>query len=81
MLKSSEETEDNPLEGERDLRRIKLSKKDVLVGISAGGQAPVRAGWDALCSPDRRQDGRSDCQPCGPDEAARRRFHCARGGT
>ncbi len=44
MLKSSEETEDNPLEGERDLRRIKLSKKDVLVGISAGGQAPYVLG-------------------------------------
>jgi N-acetylmuramic acid 6-phosphate etherase len=44
MLKSSEETEDNPLEGERDLRRIKLSKKDVLVGISASGQAPYVIG-------------------------------------
>jgi N-acetylmuramic acid 6-phosphate etherase len=44
MLKSSEETEDNPLEGERDLRRIKLSKKDVLVGISASGQAPYVLG-------------------------------------
>jgi N-acetylmuramic acid 6-phosphate etherase len=44
MLKSSEETEDNPLEGERDLRRIELSKKDVLVGISASGQAPYVLG-------------------------------------
>jgi len=44
MLKSSEETEDNPLEAERDLRRIKLSKKDVLVGISASGQAPYVLG-------------------------------------
>ena len=44
MLKSSEETEDNPLEGERDLRRIRLSKKDVLVGISASGQAPYVLG-------------------------------------
>jgi len=44
MLKSSEETEDNPREAERDLRRIKLSKKDVLVGISASGQAPYVLG-------------------------------------
>jgi len=44
MLKSSEETEDNPQEGERDLRRIRLSKKDVLVGISASGQAPYVLG-------------------------------------
>jgi N-acetylmuramic acid 6-phosphate etherase len=44
MLKSSEETEDNPLEAERDLRRIKLSKKDVLVGLSASGQAPYVLG-------------------------------------
>jgi N-acetylmuramic acid 6-phosphate etherase len=44
MLKSSEETEDNPLEGERDLRRIRLGRKDVLVGISACGQAPYVLG-------------------------------------
>ena len=44
MLKSSEETEDNPLEAERDLRRIKLSQQDVLVGISASGQAPYVLG-------------------------------------
>jgi len=44
MLKSSEETEDNPREAERDLRRIQLSKKDVLVGISASGQAPYVLG-------------------------------------
>jgi N-acetylmuramic acid 6-phosphate etherase len=44
MLKPSEETEDDPLEAERDLRRIKLSKKDVLVGISASGQAPYVLG-------------------------------------
>ena len=44
MLKSAEETEDNPFEAERDLRRIKLSKKDVLVGLSASGQAPYVLG-------------------------------------
>jgi N-acetylmuramic acid 6-phosphate etherase len=44
MIKPTEEAEDNPLEAERDLRRVKLSKKDVLVGISASGQAPYVLG-------------------------------------
>jgi N-acetylmuramic acid 6-phosphate etherase len=44
MFKSKEETEDNPLEAERDLRRAKLSGKDVLVGISASGQTPYVLG-------------------------------------
>ena len=44
ILKSSEETEDNPREAVRDLRHIKLGKKDVLVGISASGQAPYVLG-------------------------------------
>jgi N-acetylmuramic acid 6-phosphate etherase len=40
MLESKEGAEDNSLAAERDLRRVKLSNKDVLVGISASGQAP-----------------------------------------
>jgi N-acetylmuramic acid 6-phosphate etherase len=44
MFKSKEGVEDNPLEAERDLRRVKLSGKDVLVGISAGGHAPYVLG-------------------------------------
>jgi N-acetylmuramic acid 6-phosphate etherase len=44
MFKSKEEMEDNPLEAERDLRRVKLSGKDVLVGISASGHAPYVLG-------------------------------------
>ncbi len=44
MFKSKEGTEDNPLEAERDLRRVKLSGKDVLVGISASGQTPYVLG-------------------------------------
>jgi N-acetylmuramic acid 6-phosphate etherase len=44
MFKSKEEMEDNPLEAERDLRRIKLNGKDVLVGISASGHAPYVLG-------------------------------------
>jgi N-acetylmuramic acid 6-phosphate etherase len=44
MFKSKEEMEDNPLEAERDLRRVKLSDKDVLVGISASGHTPYVLG-------------------------------------
>ena len=44
MLKSKEGAEDNPLEAERDLCRIKLSGKDVLVGIAASGQTPYTLG-------------------------------------
>jgi N-acetylmuramic acid 6-phosphate etherase len=43
-LISKEEMEDNPLEAERDLRRVKLSAKDVLVGISASGHTPYVLG-------------------------------------
>jgi N-acetylmuramic acid 6-phosphate etherase len=44
MLESKEGAEDNSLAAERDLRRVKLSNKDVLVGISASGQAPYTLG-------------------------------------
>jgi N-acetylmuramic acid 6-phosphate etherase len=44
MLKSKEGAEDNPREAERDLRRVKLSNKDVLVGICASGQTPYTLG-------------------------------------
>jgi N-acetylmuramic acid 6-phosphate etherase len=44
MLKSKEGAEDNPREAERDLRRVKLSGKDVLVGIAASGQTPYTLG-------------------------------------
>jgi N-acetylmuramic acid 6-phosphate etherase len=44
MFKSKEGAEDNPLQAERDLRRVKLSTKDVLVGISASGHTPYTLG-------------------------------------
>jgi N-acetylmuramic acid 6-phosphate etherase len=44
MLKCKEGVEDKPREAERDLRHIKLSDKDVLVGITASGQAPYVLG-------------------------------------
>jgi N-acetylmuramic acid 6-phosphate etherase len=44
MLESKEGAEDKPREAERDLRRVKLSAKDVLVGIAASGQTPYTLG-------------------------------------
>ena len=44
IFKSREGAEDKPFEAVRDLRRVKLSKKDVLVGISASGRAPYTLG-------------------------------------
>jgi N-acetylmuramic acid 6-phosphate etherase len=35
-----EGTEDDPQQAVRDLRAVKLSRRDLLVGISAGGQTP-----------------------------------------
>jgi len=44
MFKSREGAEDNPREAVRDLRRLRLSAKDVLVGISASGHTPYTLG-------------------------------------
>lgn len=44
MFDSKEGAEDKPREAERDLRRIKLSERDVLVGISASGRTPYVLG-------------------------------------
>jgi N-acetylmuramic acid 6-phosphate etherase len=44
MFRPSEISEDDPKLGERDLRKIKLSRKDVLVGISASGRTPYVLG-------------------------------------
>ncbi|HXJ93493.1 MAG TPA: N-acetylmuramic acid 6-phosphate etherase [Terriglobia bacterium] len=44
MFRPSEVSEDDPQLGERDLRKIKLSRKDVLVGISASGRTPYVLG-------------------------------------
>jgi len=44
MFKSKEGAEDNPREAERDLRRVKLNGKDVLVGIAASGDTPYVLG-------------------------------------
>jgi N-acetylmuramic acid 6-phosphate etherase len=44
MLKSKEGVEDNPLEAARDLRRVRLSANDLLVGVSASGRTPYTLG-------------------------------------
>jgi N-acetylmuramic acid 6-phosphate etherase len=44
MFRPSEVSEDDPKLGERDLRRIKISREDVLVGISASGRTPYVLG-------------------------------------
>ncbi len=44
MFKSKEGAEDKPREAERDLRRARLSARDILVGISASGHTPYVLG-------------------------------------
>lgn len=44
MFRPSEVSEDDPKLGVRDLRRIKFSRKDILVGISASGRTPYVLG-------------------------------------
>jgi N-acetylmuramic acid 6-phosphate etherase len=44
MLQPSEASEDNPTLGIRDLRRLRLGARDVLVGISASGRTPYVMG-------------------------------------
>ena len=44
MFRPSEVSEDDPALGQRDLRKIKFSRRDVLVGISASGRTPYVMG-------------------------------------
>ena len=44
MFRPTEVSEDNPAQAVRDLRRLKLRKRDVLVGISASGHTPYTLG-------------------------------------
>lgn len=44
MFRPTEVSEDNPRQAVRDLRRIKLQRRDVLVGISASGRTPYTLG-------------------------------------
>jgi N-acetylmuramic acid 6-phosphate etherase len=44
MFRPSEVSEDDPKLGVRDLRKIKFSRKDILLGISASGRTPYVLG-------------------------------------
>jgi N-acetylmuramic acid 6-phosphate etherase len=44
MFRPTEVSEDNPRQAVRDLRRFKLHRRDVLVGISASGRTPYTLG-------------------------------------
>lgn len=44
MFRPTESREDDPQQAWRDLRRIKLRRRDVLVGISASGRTPYTLG-------------------------------------
>jgi N-acetylmuramic acid 6-phosphate etherase len=44
MFKPTESREDDPGQAVRDLRRVKLGPRDVLVGISASGRTPYTLG-------------------------------------
>ncbi|WP_159565974.1 N-acetylmuramic acid 6-phosphate etherase [Budvicia diplopodorum] len=44
ILKAVENAEDNPAQGERDLRDLHFNQRDVLVGIAASGRTPYVIG-------------------------------------
>jgi len=44
LYRPTEVTEDDPRQAVRDLRRVKLNSRDVLVGISASGRTPYTLG-------------------------------------
>lgn len=44
ILKAVENAEDNPIQGERDLRDLHFNQHDVLVGIAASGRTPYVIG-------------------------------------
>jgi N-acetylmuramic acid 6-phosphate etherase len=44
MFRPTEASEDNPRQAVRDLHRIKLHRRDVLVGVSASGRTPYTLG-------------------------------------
>ena len=81
MFKSKEEMEDNPLEAERDLRRVNLSGKDVLVGISASGHAPYVLGGMRYA---RRRGAKTvglTANPAAPMKSLAERLHRSCGRT
>jgi N-acetylmuramic acid 6-phosphate etherase len=69
MFRPSEISEDDPALGKRDLRKIKFSRRDVLVGISASGRTPYVLGGLQLA---RQLGAPTILLTANPQAAARR---------
>jgi N-acetylmuramic acid 6-phosphate etherase len=68
MFRPSEVSEDDPGLGARDLRKIKFSRRDVLVGISASGRTPYVMGGLGYA---RRLGARTVLLTANPEAEAR----------
>jgi N-acetylmuramic acid 6-phosphate etherase len=69
MFRPTEASEDEPRLAGRDLRRIKLSRRDVLVGISASGRTPYVLGGMRYA---RKLGAKTIGLTCNPDSALKR---------
>jgi N-acetylmuramic acid 6-phosphate etherase len=63
MFRPTEVSEDNPAQAVRDLRRLKLHKRDILVGISASGHTPYTLGGLRFA---RRRGAKTVALTCNP---------------
>jgi N-acetylmuramic acid 6-phosphate etherase len=63
MFRPTEVSEDNPAQAARDLRRLKLHRRDVLVGISASGHTPYTLGGMRFA---RRRGAKTIALTCDP---------------
>jgi N-acetylmuramic acid 6-phosphate etherase len=66
LTSSVEEVEDNPQQAVRDLKKVKLSRRDVLVGISASGRAPYVLGGMRLARTLKTKVVGLTCNPEAP---------------
>jgi N-acetylmuramic acid 6-phosphate etherase len=66
MFAPVENAEDRPASARRDLRRIKLSKRDVLVGISASGRTPYTLAGVSYARSIGARTVAVTCNPTGP---------------
>jgi len=69
LFRPTEASEDDPRLAARDLRRIRFSRRDVLVGISASGQTPYTLGGMRYA---RRQGAKTVGLSSNPRAALRR---------
>jgi N-acetylmuramic acid 6-phosphate etherase len=66
MFRPTEASEDDPRLAVRDLRRVKLSRRDVLVGISASGRTPYVLGGMQYARKLRAKTIGLTCNPRAP---------------